>query len=76
SSNLTGVPTAVYIHGADTDNPILRLTGSTNTPSATQLTYLQDGLGSVVGMATPAGVLSASQRFDAWGNRTTGSGSV
>jgi RHS repeat-associated protein len=76
SSNLTGVPTAVYIHGAGTDNPILRLTGSTNTPSATQLAYLQDGLGSVVGMATPAGVLSASQRFDAWGNRTTGSGSV
>ena len=76
SSNLTGVPTAVYIHGAGTDNPILRLTGSTNTPSATQLTYLQDGLGSVVGMATPAGVLSASQRFDAWGNRTAGSGSV
>lgn len=76
NGSLTGVPTVVYIHGAGTDNPILRLTGSTNTPSATQLAYLQDGLGSVVGMATPAGALSASQRFDAWGNRTTGSGSV
>lgn len=76
ATSLSGMPGAVYVHGAGTDSPILRLTGTTNTSAATQAAYLQDGLGSVVGMVTPAGTLSASQRFDAWGNRTIATGSI
>jgi RHS repeat-associated protein len=73
---LSGLPSAVYAHGAGIDEAVLRLTGSTNSPSATQTTYLQDGLGSVIGLANSTGTLTASQRFDAWGNRTTSSGTT
>ncbi|ATE60020.1 RHS repeat-associated core domain-containing protein [Thauera sinica] len=76
SGTLAGMPGAVYAHGAGTDEPILRLTGSTNSPAATQAAYLQDGLGSVIGTASATGTLTASQRFDAWGNKTAGSGTV
>ena len=73
---ISGNPAAAYVHGAGIDEPLLRLTGATNGPSATQAAYLQDGLGSVVGIANTTGTLTASQRFDAWGNKTTSSGTI
>lgn len=54
----------------------MRLTGSTNSPAATEAAYLQDGLGSVVGLANTIGTLTANQRFDAWGVKTASSGTT
>lgn len=73
---IAGNPAAAYVHGAGIDSPVLRLTGSTNSPSATETTYLQDGLGSVIGTTSANGTLTANQRFDAWGNRTAATGTV
>jgi RHS repeat-associated protein len=73
---IAGNPAAAYVHGAGIDSPALRLTGSTNSPSATETTYLQDGLGSVIGTTSANGTLTANQRFDAWGNRTAATGTV
>jgi RHS repeat-associated protein len=74
ATTLAGMPSAVYAHGVGNDEPLLRLTGSTNSPAATQTAYLQDGLGSVIATVNGAGALISSQRFDAWGNKgaTTG----
>jgi len=74
SGTLSGMPAAVYAHGVGADEPLLRLTGTTNSPAATQMAYLQDGLGSVIATVNGAGALVSSQRFDAWGNKgaTTG----
>jgi len=76
TGTLAGMPSAVYAHGVGADEPLLRLTGTTNGPAATQAAYLQDGLGSVVGTANTAGTLTANQRFDAWGNKTSSSGTI
>lgn len=76
SASLAGMPTAVYLHGAGSDEPILRLTGTTNGPGATQASYLQDGLGSVVGTLDAAGAVTGTQRFDTWGNKTASSGTT
>ena len=76
SGSISGNPAAAYVHGAGIDEPLVRLTGTTNSPGATQAAYIQDGLGSVVGLANQAGTLTANQRFDAWGNKTTSSGTV
>lgn len=76
TASITGNPTAVYAHGVGSDEPILRLTGATNGPGATQTAYLQDGLGSVIGTANTAGTLTTNQRFDAWGNKTAASGTT
>jgi RHS repeat-associated protein len=73
---VSGNPAAAYVHGAGIDNPLLRLAGSTNSPSATEAAYIQDGLGSVVGTTNVTGTLTANQRFDAWGNRTAATGTV
>jgi len=73
---MTGMPSAKYVHGANIDEPLLRLTGATNGPSATQAAYLQDGLGSVVGTTNTTGTLTANQRFDAWGNKVASSGTI
>ncbi|RJP66679.1 MAG: hypothetical protein C4535_13035 [Comamonadaceae bacterium] len=75
-ATLGAAPNAVTVHGAATDEPVLRLTGNTNGTTATQAAYLQDGLGSVVGTVNPAGTLTASQRFDAWGVKVAGTGAV
>lgn len=75
-SSISGMPSAVYAHGAGIDEPLLRLTGSTNSPAATEAAYLADGLGSVIGTANTAGTLTANQRFDAWGNKTASSGTI
>ncbi|MGV8992234.1 MAG: RHS repeat-associated core domain-containing protein [Thiobacillus sp.] len=76
NGSISGNPAAAYVHGAGIDEPLLRLTGTTNSPSATQAAYLQDGLGSVIGMANTAGTLTANQRFDAWGVKTASSGTT
>ena len=76
SGSIAGNPAAAYVHGAGIDQPILRLTGQTSLPAATQSAYLQDGLGSVIGTVSPTGTLTASQRFDAWGNRTAATGTI
>jgi RHS repeat-associated protein len=68
-----GAPQAVYTHGGGIDEPLVRLTGQTNQPTASASYYHQDGLGSVVGMS---GAASGVQRFDAWGNQTQFSGSA
>ena len=63
--------TAIYTHGPGTDDPILRLPAG-----ATAKYFHQDGLGSIVALSTEEGATKATQRFDAWGNRTTGSGTI
>ncbi len=70
------MPQAVYTHGANIDEPLLRLTGTTNSPAATEAAYIQDGLGSVIGTANITGTLTANQRFDAWGNKTASTGTT
>ena len=45
-------------------------------PTTTARYYHQDGLGSVIGFSTQAGSTGAIQRFDAWGNKTAGTGTV
>lgn len=69
-SNWTS-PTAQYTHGPNMDDPIIRAT-------ATAAQYFhQDGLGSVVGLSSEAGVTTGTQGFDAWGNkRPGGTGSI
>ncbi|OJY55786.1 MAG: hypothetical protein BGP19_12065 [Thiobacillus sp. 0-1251] len=76
AGSISGMPAAAYVQGPGIDNPLLRLTGTTNSPAATEAAYLQDGLGSVVGLANTAGTLTANQRFDAWGNKTASSGTI
>ena len=67
-------PTAIYMHGPGTDTPILRQTGM--GVNAAARFYHQDGLGSVIALSTPTGTTEATQRFDAWGNKTAGTGIV
>ena len=63
-----GSPTAQYTHGPNTDDPIIRAT-------ATSAQYFHpDGLGSVVGVTNNLGGTDATQRFDAWGNRISATG--
>lgn len=44
--SVSGAPAAVYAQGG-TDDPLIRLTGSTGTPDATAAYYAQDGIGNV-----------------------------
>ena len=60
-SSISGMPNAVYTQGAGIDEPLLRLTGTTNTPAATEAAYIQDGLGSVIGTANISGRTSAKR---------------
>lgn len=76
NGGISGMPAAAYVQGPGIDNPLLRLTGTTNSPAATEAAYLQDGLGSVVGLANTFGTLTANQKFDAWGNKTASSGTT
>jgi RHS repeat-associated protein len=73
----SNTPTAVMVHGAGIDEPLMRLSGTTNTPNATARFYMSDGLGSVIGQVDENGINAQSQRFDAWGganNATNASG--
>jgi RHS repeat-associated protein len=58
------------VHGAGIDEPLMRLSGTTNTPNATARFYMTDGLGSVTGQVDENGTNAQSQRFDAWGGAT------
>ncbi|MCP5013378.1 MAG: hypothetical protein GY942_25670 [Aestuariibacter sp.] len=61
---------AVYAHGAAMDDPLLRL--AANDPRY----YHGDVLGSVVGMSDNTGALTATNRYDAWGNVTASTGTT
>lgn len=74
-SAITGAPTAAYVHGGATDDPVLRLTGASGTPQALSHAFAQDGIGSVTALlsmdAEPANqmrvagnTLSSSGDFD------------
>ncbi|MDP2834456.1 MAG: RHS repeat-associated core domain-containing protein [Pseudomonadota bacterium] len=68
-------PQAVYVHGAGSDEPLLRLTGETAAPTAGALYYHADGLGSVVAASDAAGLVTGKARYTAWGielNAATG----
>ena len=65
---------AIYTHGPNWDDPILRQTGT--GPAAIAKFYHQDGLGSVVAVSTATGKSDGTQRFDAWGNKITVTGSA
>jgi RHS repeat-associated protein len=69
-SSPSNTPTAVMVHGAGIDEPLMRLSGTTNTPNATARFYMTDGLGSVIGQVDENGTNAQSQRFDAWGSAT------
>jgi YD repeat-containing protein len=55
-SSPSNTPTAVMVHGAGIDEPLMRLSGTTNTPNATARFYMTDGLGSVVGQVDENGI--------------------
>ncbi|MCX5805758.1 MAG: penicillin-insensitive murein endopeptidase [Proteobacteria bacterium] len=61
---------AQYTHGPNMDDPIIRTAGT-----AKQY-YHQDGLGSVVAVSDQTGATTGTQRFDAWGNKIAGSGTI
>jgi len=61
-------PNALYVQ-AGTDHPLARITGSVASPSATAAYYHQDGLGSVLATTNATKVVTASQRFDAFGTK-------
>ena len=65
---------AITTHGPGNDDPILRQTGT--GPTAIAKFYHQDGLGSVVAVSTETGTTDGTQRFDAWGNKTTVTGAA
>lgn len=66
---------AVYVQ-AGLDYPLARLTGNVNLPSATAAYYHQDGLQSVLATTNAAKAVTATQRFDAYGSKIGGAGSV
>lgn len=47
---INGNPSTYFVHGAGVDEPLLQLTGTTNSSSANQFDFVQDGLGSIVAM--------------------------
>ncbi|MCQ8129769.1 RHS repeat-associated core domain-containing protein [Methylomonas rivi] len=66
---------AVYVQ-AGQDHPLARLTGNINQPTATAAYYHQDGLSSVLATTNAAKAVTASQRFDAYGSKIGGTGTV
>ncbi|WP_445370035.1 RHS repeat-associated core domain-containing protein [Methylomonas sp. HW2-6] len=66
---------AVYVQ-AGTDHPLARLTGNINLPTATAQYYHQDGLGSVLATTNAAKAVTATQRFDAYGAKIGGTGTI
>lgn len=67
----TNPPSYLYVHGPNTDEPLIRLLDGVATPYF----YHQDGLGSVVALTTLSGI-NAAQLFDAWGNRITSGSAI
>jgi RHS repeat-associated protein len=65
--------TGFITHGATTDVPLIWQPPA-NDPVGPRY-FHQDGLGSIVAMTTTTGV-TATERFDDWGNKLTGSGAI
>ncbi len=63
-------PHAIYAHGAAMDDPLVRIVAG--VPNY----YHGDGLGSIVGMSDSTAALSATNRYDAWGNVTEATGTT
>jgi RHS repeat-associated protein len=68
-STWTG-PTATYLHGPATDDPILRIVGTSTHY------FHADAQGSVVALTNEAGAVAATARYDAWGNRIASYGTL
>ncbi|MDP3391772.1 MAG: RHS repeat-associated core domain-containing protein [Methylococcaceae bacterium] len=68
-------PNALYVQ-AGLDHPLARLTGNIGDPSATAAYYHQDGLGSVLATTNATKAVTATQRFDAFGTKLAGTGTV
>jgi RHS repeat-associated protein len=66
---------AVYVQ-AGQDHPLARLTGQTNLPTATAAYYHQDGLGSILATTNATKAVTATQRFDAYGSKIGGLGTI
>jgi RHS repeat-associated protein len=66
---------ALYVQ-AGLDLPLARLTGSIASPSATASYYHADGLGSLLALTNATGSVTATQRFDAFGLKLAGAGTV
>lgn len=69
---ITGAPTAAYVHGGATDDPVLRLTGASGTPQAVSHAFAQDGIGNVTALLS-MGAEPANQMRVA-GNTLTSTG--
>jgi RHS repeat-associated protein len=69
-SSTWGLPLALYTHGPNMDDPLIRST------SATAQYYHQDGLGSVVGLTNQTGGTDGTARYDAWGNTLASTGPI
>lgn len=61
---------------AGLDQPVLRGQVNGDGSDGTAQYALADGLGSVIALANSADATVASQRFDAWGNKTASSGTI
>ncbi|HID70671.1 MAG TPA: hypothetical protein EYP35_09525, partial [Desulfobacterales bacterium] len=59
---------ALYAHGAAMDDPLVRIVAGAASY------YHGDGLGSITAMSDPAGTISATNSYDAWGNVTQSTG--
>jgi RHS repeat-associated protein len=62
--------TALYTHGAGTDDPLVRYTAGGSQY------YHKDGLGSVLAATDQNGATAGTQRFDAWGNQIASTGTI
>jgi RHS repeat-associated protein len=63
-------PSAHYTHGPNIDDPLIRATAGGSRY------YHQDGLGSVVALTDQTGATQGTQRYDAWGNKLAGTGTI
>jgi RHS repeat-associated protein len=68
-------PTARW-SSAGLDQPVLRGQVNGDGSDGTAQYALADGLGSVIALANSADATVASQRFDAWGNKTASTGTI
>lgn len=76
TGSVSGSPAAIYAQGG-TDDPLIRLTGSTGTPDATAAYYAQDGIGNVSGLLSAGTAanqsVQAGNTFTTTGDYSTGS---
>jgi RHS repeat-associated protein len=70
TGSVSGAPAAIYAQGG-TDDPLIRLTGSTGTPDATAAYYAQDGIGNVSALLSAG---SAANQSTQAGNTFSTSG--